>query len=54
MKRLVFTVERLSARMEIRTAGTVPMNAMLGDRFWRKEEGREPYVGPAERKEVQA
>ena len=24
------------------------------DRFWRKEEGREPYVGPDDRKEVQA
>lgn len=24
------------------------------DRFWREEEGREPYVGPAEREEVQA
>ena len=30
MKPPVFTVERLSARMEIRTAGTVPMNAMCG------------------------
>ena len=30
MKPPVFTVERLSAHMEIRTAGTVPMNAMLG------------------------
>ena len=30
MKLPVFTVERLSARMEIRTAGTVPMNAMFG------------------------
>ena len=24
------------------------------DWFWRKEEGREPYLGPADRKEVQA
>ena len=30
MKLPVFTVERLSARMEIRTAGTVPMHAMFG------------------------
>ena len=53
MKLPVFTVERLSARMEIRTAGTVH-ECYVRDRFWRKEEGREPYVGPAERKEVQA